>query len=211
MDVQRKVGEFQRDAQQRFLQGADCSSFVNPGSLHITLGMLRLLSPADVSRAVEFLRSLGKEVAEILGPKPLLVAIGKLAAMEPNPSQARIIYAKADDFDDSGRLHRLCAFVRDKFDDAGYIDEKRELKVHVTLVRAKPAHDDRGVESSEDTLAEAKKGKARGGFSVNAVPLLKEFGALSFGMCRVGQIQIARRFRHTESGAYENDGALLLS
>ncbi|KAJ2545433.1 activating signal cointegrator 1 complex subunit [Coemansia sp. RSA 1853] len=200
IDMQRKVGEFQRDA-QRVLQNVDNSSFVHPGSLHITLGMLRLLSPKDVTRAVEFLRSLAKDVAEIVGTKPLLVSVGQLATMEA-ASQARTIYANADDFDNSGRLRRLCAFVRDKFDSAGYIDEKRELKIHVSIVRAKPAHSS----ADEDDLAE----KGSRGFSVNAGPLLKEFGSMSFGVCRVGQIQIARRFRHAENGAYENDGALSL-
>ncbi|KAJ2142116.1 activating signal cointegrator 1 complex subunit [Coemansia sp. RSA 678] len=201
IDVQRKVGEFQRDA-QRILQNVDSSSFVHPGSLHITLGMLRLLSPADVTRAVEFLRSLAKDVAEIVGTKPLLVSVGQLAAMEA-ASQARTIYAHADDFDNSGRLRRLCAFVHDKFDSAGYIDEKRELKIHVSVVRAKPAS--RSVDDEDDLPRKGSRG-----FSVNAVPLLKEFGTMSFGVCRVGQIQIARRFRHAENGAYENDGALSL-
>ncbi|KAJ2502640.1 activating signal cointegrator 1 complex subunit [Coemansia sp. RSA 1972] len=200
IDVQRKVGEFQRDAQQ-VLQNVDSSSFVHPGSLHITLGMLRLLSPKDVARAVEFLRSLAKDVAEIVGTKPLLVSIGHLATMEA-ASQARTIYAHADDFDNSGRLPRLCAFVRDRFDSAGYIDEKRELKIHISIVRAKPA----SGSVDEDDLAK----KSSRGFSVNAGPLLKEFGTISFGVCRVGQIQIARRFRHAENGAYENDGALSL-
>ncbi|KAJ1838648.1 activating signal cointegrator 1 complex subunit [Coemansia sp. RSA 2706] len=211
LDVQRKVGEFQRDVQQRFIQNADCSSFVNPGSLHITIGMLRLLAPADVTKAVEFLKSLGKDIDGILGARPLLVNVGKLATMEPNPSQARIIYTNVDDFDDGGRLKQLCALVRDKFDEAGYIDEKRELKIHVTLVRAKPARDADADSSAGAPAGDTKRGRPRNGFSVNAAPLLKEFGALSFGVCRIGQIQIARRFRHTESGAYENDGALQLA
>ncbi|KAJ2844796.1 activating signal cointegrator 1 complex subunit [Coemansia brasiliensis] len=210
LDVQRRVGEFQREAHQRFLQGADCTSFVQPGSLHITIGMLRLLSPAEIAKAVEFLKSLESGIRKLIGTRPLLAKIGQLAAMESDPAQSRIIFAKAEDFDGNKRLEQLCTFVRSKFDEAGYIDEKRELKIHITVFRAKPARDC-DPHCSEQQAAETQgRGKLRSGFSVNAVSLLKEFKNLSFGICRIGQIQIARRFRHTETGAYVNDGALEL-
>ncbi|KAJ1733966.1 activating signal cointegrator 1 complex subunit [Coemansia biformis] len=199
--VQRKVGEFQRDAEGGLLRAVASSSFVRPGSLHITLGMLRLLTPADVAEAVKLLKSLEEDIRQLLGSRPLVVKIGQLAAMESDPAKARVIYARAEDFEDQdkGRLQRLCYFVRDRFDREGYIDEKRELKIHVSLVRAKPA---RG--------SEASGAETDGGFTVNAAPLLREFGALSFGVSRLGQVQIARRFRHTENGAYESDGSVPL-
>ncbi|KAJ1743878.1 activating signal cointegrator 1 complex subunit [Coemansia sp. RSA 989] len=204
LDVQRKVGEFQREAHQRFLQNVDCTSFVQPGSLHITIGMLRLLSPAEVAKAVEFLKSLESGIRQVIGTRPLVATIGQLAAMESDPAQSRIIYAKAEDFDKDRRLEQLCRYVRSKFDEGGYIDEKRELKIHATVFRAKPARD------SDPHGGQETSGKARSGFSVNAVPLLKEFKTLSFGVCRIGQIQIARRFRHNENGAYLHDGVLEL-
>ncbi|KAJ2450476.1 activating signal cointegrator 1 complex subunit [Coemansia sp. RSA 2336] len=200
LDVQRKVGEFQREAHRRFLPNVHAGSFVEPGSLHITIGMLRLLSPKEVAKAVEFLKSLESGIRKVIGSRPLLATIGRLRAMEADPAQSRIIYAQAEDFDKEGRLEQLCRFVRGKFDEAGYIDERRALKIHATVVRAKPARD-------SDPQG---GGGARSGFAVDAVPLLREFKALSFGVCRIGQIQIARRFRHDENGAYINDGALEL-
>ncbi|KAJ2798965.1 activating signal cointegrator 1 complex subunit [Coemansia guatemalensis] len=222
LDIQRKIEEFQNDAKQRFLRVVDSAGFVQPGSLHITLGMLRLLTPDKVTEAVELLRSLSSEIHELLGSRPLVVKVGQLAAMEPDVTRARIIYANVEEFagPDGDRLQKLCAFVRDAFDSKGFIDEDRPLKIHVTVIRARAAQsgdpdDVNGAAASAATAeqtegADQKKGKARGGFSVNAGPLLRELGGLSFGVCRIGQIQIARRFRHAANGAYENDGSVAL-
>ncbi|PIA18271.1 hypothetical protein COEREDRAFT_79780 [Coemansia reversa NRRL 1564] len=217
--MQRKIEEFQNDAKQRFLRTVDNSGFVHPGSLHITLGMLRLLTPDKVSEAVELLRTLSNEMHEILGLRPLVVKVGRLATMESDVTKARVIYANVEDFSgaDDDRLQRLCVFVRDSFDRKGFIDEDRPLKIHVTLIRAKTGQSGSAdemkaaVATPEQTEGtEQRKGKVRGGFSVNAGPLLKELGGLSFGVCRLGQIQIARRFRHASNGAYENDGSVAL-
>ncbi|KAJ2766828.1 activating signal cointegrator 1 complex subunit [Coemansia nantahalensis] len=197
-DVQRRVGDFKRDVGQGALRAVSAGSFSRPGSLHITLGMLRLLTPAEVTRAAELLKSLDDEIRQILDSRQLVVTVGRLAVMEADPARARVVYACVEDYEDrdQGRLQRVCDFVRDRFDREGYIDEKRPLKIHVTLVRAKPARGSDGDDSR--------------GFTVDAKPLLKEFGALSFGVCRLGQIQIARRFTQTDSGAYESDGTLHL-
>ncbi|KAJ2615843.1 activating signal cointegrator 1 complex subunit [Coemansia sp. RSA 1365] len=217
--MQRKIEEFQHDAKQRFLRTVDNSGFVHPGSLHITLGMLRLLTPDKVAEAVELLKSLSNEIHEILGLRPLVVKIGHLATMESDITKARVIYAKVEDFSeaDDDRLQKLCVFVRNSFDSKGFIDEERPFKIHVTIIRAK-ARQSSGTDETEAPVAtpeqtegtEQRKGKMHGGFSVNAGPLLKELGALSFGVCRLGQIQIARRFRHAANGAYENDGSVAL-
>ncbi|KAJ2084005.1 activating signal cointegrator 1 complex subunit [Coemansia sp. RSA 988] len=220
--MQRKVEEFQHDAKQRFLRMLSKTGFIEPGSLHITLGMLRLLTPEKVTEAVELLKSLRNEIHQMLGSRPLVVKVGQLAVMEPDATKARIIYANVEDFagPDDDRLQRLCAFVRDSFDSKGFIDEDRPLKIHITLIRAReawPRDSDNVDQTSESVVAaeqtedtEQKKGKTRGAFSVNAGPLLKELGALSFGVCRIGQVQIARRFRLTPNGAYENDGSITL-
>ncbi|KAJ2776041.1 activating signal cointegrator 1 complex subunit [Coemansia javaensis] len=212
-DVQRRVGEFQRDAGSGHLRGAGRAGFVQPGSLHITVGMLRLLTPADVARAVALLKSLGDEVRQALEGRPLVVAVGRLAAMEPDPARARVIYACAEDFEDRdrGRLERVCRLVRGRFDSEGFIDEKRELKIHITIVRAAGGAKEPGAKDADAKEPGAKDAAgARGGSTVDARPLLKEFAALSFGVCRLGQIQIARRFARTETGAYESDGAIAL-
>ncbi|KAJ1813951.1 activating signal cointegrator 1 complex subunit, partial [Coemansia sp. RSA 2599] len=196
IDVQRRVKQFQDDVAREFLRDVDCRTFVDPGSLHITVGMLRLLTPAQVAGAIEYLKSLHAQIYDILGTRSLVVNIGRIKAMEQNPAKARVLYTLAEDFEASdNRLQRLCAFLRESFTNAGYIDEKRDLTIHVTVIKA------RSSERAEGTRSCA---------GINAVPLLKKHDMLSFGTCRLGQVQIARRFLHTESGAYESEGAVLL-
>ncbi|KAJ2603662.1 activating signal cointegrator 1 complex subunit [Coemansia sp. RSA 1722] len=204
IDVQRKVKQFQDDVAQEFLRDVDCKTFVDPGSLHITVGMLRLLTNAQVTSAVEYLKSLHTQIYDILGTRSLVVNVGRLRTMEKNPAKARILYTLAEDFEFSDhRLQRLCSFVRESFSQAGYIDERRDLTIHITVIKAR-------APSQKPTEAGFAEGGHRSAGIINAVPLLKRFDMMSFGTCRLGQVQIAKRFHHTESGAYDSEGCVLL-
>ncbi|KAJ2024740.1 activating signal cointegrator 1 complex subunit [Coemansia sp. S610] len=191
-DVQRRVGVFQSEIKE-FLRGANSSTMCDPAKLHVTVGMLRLLDPGQVASAVELLKSLQPQVHDVLGGRPLVIKLGHVAAMEDNPAKARTIYAGAQDFSNIGddRLRLVCELVRSAFDEAGYIDEKRELKIHVSLIRT-------------------KVGRAAGGGGFDATRLLKKHGKASLGTCRIGRIEIAHRFRFTEGGAYASEGSLVL-
>ncbi|KAJ2559886.1 activating signal cointegrator 1 complex subunit [Coemansia sp. RSA 1933] len=203
--VQRNIKSFQSRARRSAgLQNAADSSFVNPGSLHITLGMLRLKTPFEVRRASELLMSLSNGINGILGGRALKVHVYGLETMEEDPSAARILYTRVEDIETPERLNRMCAFVREAFKDAGYIDEERELKLHMTVVRAnKPS---RGAGPQNAASGNARRPR----FTVDARELLQESGQATFGTCQLEQIQIARRFLFTASGAYANDGILSL-
>ncbi|KAJ1887409.1 activating signal cointegrator 1 complex subunit [Kickxella alabastrina] len=201
IDVQRKVKLFQADVAREFLRDVDCRTFTDPESLHITIGMLRLLTPKEIAGAVELLKSLQKQISDELSARPLVIKVGQPKCMEPNVKMARVIHAQAGDFADDGRLRRLCEFVRAAFDQAGYIDDKRALKIHITVLKAKEA-----TECAENAGCAGKRACG----TINAAPLLKKFGGADFGICRVGQIQIAKRFQHTDAGAYDNEGFVLL-
>ncbi|KAJ1718498.1 activating signal cointegrator 1 complex subunit, partial [Coemansia erecta] len=142
-NVQRKVKEFQTDVAQGYLRDDSCQTFVEPASLHITIGMLRLLTLSEIAAAVDLLKSLEEQIYDILESRPLVASIGKVRAMEANAAKARVIYTQAEDFDGDGsnRLERMCRFVRKEFDKAGYIDEKRDLKIHITVLKAKSKTD----------------------------------------------------------------------
>ncbi|KAJ2394355.1 activating signal cointegrator 1 complex subunit [Coemansia sp. RSA 2559] len=204
-EVQRKVSDFQARAKlSAGFQNAANSSFVNPATMHVTLGMLRLQTPFEVGQAVALLRSLDKGINDILDGQPLKVRLCGLETMEQDPGAARILYARVEDAEETpGRLQRMCMFVREAFDMAGYIDEKRELKIHMTVVRANESKRAAGS-------GKAAFGKRRPPFTVDVRELLQDFGQGTFGTCRIEQVQIARRFRFTESGAYANDGFLTL-
>ncbi|KAJ2489062.1 activating signal cointegrator 1 complex subunit [Coemansia sp. RSA 2050] len=191
-DVRRRVGEFQSEIKE-YLRGAASSTVCDPAKLHVTVGMLRLLDPGQVASAVELLKSLQPKVHAALGGRPLVIKLGQAAAMEDNPSKARTIYASAQDFSSIGddRLRLVCELVRGAFDEAGYIDERRELKIHVSLIRT-------------------RAGRAAGGGGFDATRLLKKHGKASLGTCRIGRIEIARRFGFTGDGAYASEGSLAL-
>ncbi|KAJ2252729.1 activating signal cointegrator 1 complex subunit [Coemansia sp. RSA 455] len=192
-DVHRRVSGFQNEIKE-FLRGADSSSMCDPVKLHVTVGMLRLLNSEQVAGAVELLKSLQPQVHELLGGRPLVIKLGQVAAMEANPARARTIYTNAQDFSNIGddRLRLVCELVRGAFDKAGYIDEKRELKIHVSLVRTKASR------------------ATGGGGGFDATRLLKRHGKVSLGTCRIGRIEIAKRFQFTEDGAYASEGALAM-
>ncbi|KAJ2514711.1 activating signal cointegrator 1 complex subunit [Coemansia sp. RSA 2049] len=205
--VQGKVVEFQNIARGRSgLEGMTESSFVKPSRMHITVGMLRLATEGDRRAAAGCLESLGRGVREILGGGALDVRVCGVETMERDAREARILYAKVEDAGTGGdRLRRVCEYVRDAFGRAGLIDDgmQRELKLHMTVVRA----------SGANPVANEGKGRRarnRQRFTVDARGLIEEFGQAPFGTCRIGQIQIARRFHFTEDGAYANDGILEL-
>ncbi|KAJ2002157.1 activating signal cointegrator 1 complex subunit [Coemansia thaxteri] len=199
--VQRRVGDFQKAVQQELPTVAERLSMTNPAQLHITAGMLRLITPEQVAKAVEMLKSLQAEVCGLLDDKPLVIKLGQLAAMEASLSQARTIYVHARELDESSseKLLQLCAMVRGVFDKEGYFDEKRPFKIHVTIFRSKW--------TKQGLLGECKRGS---GGVVDATSLFKSHGELSFGACRIDQIQIAKRFWFTESGAYVSEGSIAL-
>ncbi|KAJ2442440.1 activating signal cointegrator 1 complex subunit, partial [Coemansia sp. RSA 2424] len=97
-DVQRRVGAFQSQIGQERLRNVDCSSMCDTAKLHITIGMLRLTSPAEIAGAVDLLKSLQPEVYGVLKDRPLVIEIGGVAAMEADLARARVIYAGARDF-----------------------------------------------------------------------------------------------------------------
>ncbi|KAJ1948629.1 activating signal cointegrator 1 complex subunit [Linderina pennispora] len=204
LDVQRKVSEFQRDIHGEYFKSLSDTSFNAPASMHVTIGMLRLLTTSEIKGAVKLLKSLHQEVYELLGTRSLVVKVGNPAAMETNPSKARIIYLNLEDFEGAQRLEKVCGLVRSRFTDAGLIDEVRPLKIHATIMRA--AQDSPTAADEPSQAADDRRRDVR----VNAVPMLRRYGELSFGACKLGQIQIAKRFHFTDTGAYDSKGAILL-
>ncbi|KAJ2656630.1 hypothetical protein IWW48_004940 [Coemansia sp. RSA 1200] len=214
--VQGKVREFQNIAwRKRGLEGMSDSSFVKPSRMHITVGMLRLPTAEEQRAAAECLQSLEKGVREILGEgRALDVRVYGLETMEQDRREARILYAKVEDASESGgRLQSVCEYVRDAFGKAGFIDDgMRELKLHMTVIRAsgtRPVVGGGKGDAGQDGKGQSARSRRRR-FTVDARELIEEFGQESFGTCRIGQIQIARRFHFTEDGAYADDGCLQL-
>jgi AKAP7 2'5' RNA ligase-like domain len=67
-------------------------------------------------------------------PQPLTISLHGLSAF-PTLSDATVLYARAHDA--TARLHSFCIALRQQFIDAGFIEEKRDLVLHATLVNIK--------------------------------------------------------------------------
>ncbi|KAJ2908358.1 hypothetical protein GGI21_002966 [Coemansia aciculifera] len=84
--------------------------------------------------------------------------------MEADQERARVIYTGAYDSGAEGddRLVQVCNVVRGVFDKAGFIDEKRELRIHVTVLKSSTR------------------------LRFNATQLLNSHEDLSLGTCHIG-------------------------
>lgn len=118
---------------------------------HLTLGVMSLPSEEMVERAIELLRStdvkaLLQEAATVAAtattadaPKiskqqqqPLMISLRGLATMN-SPKRATLVYTRPHDPTD--RLQPFADAIRRRFVEEGLIvDEKRDLKLHLTLV-----------------------------------------------------------------------------
>lgn len=106
-------------------------------TMHLTLGVMALASPAHVQRAKEFVET-GIDFTQLLhslGPSsaaPLVVDLRGLETMGPR-LRTSVLYAVPHDI--TGRLRAFAEAVRGAFEKEGLVvEEERELKLHVTLV-----------------------------------------------------------------------------
>ncbi|RAO65819.1 uncharacterized protein BHQ10_001831 [Talaromyces amestolkiae] len=116
------------------------------GTVHLTLGVMRLTSPDRIHEAVKFLESL--EIDEILQEvqselaldtnesttlgygKPISVSLESLGTL-PKPKAATVLYANP--IDPTSRLHPFAVKIRQAFVDAGFIEQdfiKQRPKKH---------------------------------------------------------------------------------
>ncbi|WWC64967.1 uncharacterized protein I303_107581 [Kwoniella dejecticola CBS 10117] len=106
------------------------------GSLHLTLGVMHLNSPAEVDRAIAYLH--GEEVRgalDSLGTGPLVCTLSSLSSMR-SPKKTSVIYTEPLDSTDrllpvSRRINEL--FVKSNL----IIPENRPSRLHVTLINTR--------------------------------------------------------------------------
>lgn len=109
---------------------------IPPGALrpaqcfHLTLGVMSLTTPELVSRAASVLET--TDLRALLGAESLHISLRGLATMG-TPRKASVLYTIPRDA--TQRLQVFAEGVRQRFVDAGLVvDEKRELKLHATVL-----------------------------------------------------------------------------
>ncbi|KAL4080544.1 hypothetical protein J3A83DRAFT_22090 [Scleroderma citrinum] len=210
------------------LPGFDQSIVIAPRRLHLTLGVMTLVdsvtlaempdssrsqaSPAAPNRtvadALSLLRSLKPRIMELLVGSRLCVPLERMHIMEPDggdPDRAHVLWlGPSPDNADACRLQRVGELVSGAFRDAGFISERRPLKLHCTVVNT--------------IYRQPRPRGARQPFSYRALLASDAFrgqpvcdgGAVQvgFGTWEVSEIQICRMGSYGREGEYVSCGGV---
>jgi len=116
--------------------GVDSSIFQNPKKLHLTIGMLVLLSEQEIQQTCEMLQQCKEEfIDDISGGKPLEVEMSGIEYMNDDPGMVDVLYAKVHMKDGSNRLQELVDRVLERFQASGLIvKEWNSVKLHATVM-----------------------------------------------------------------------------
>jgi hypothetical protein len=111
-------------AHQPPIDGLDPSIIVNPRRLHLTLGVMALTPPSPppnhhndrqqnsgptLGDATTLLASLAPRIRALLDRSPLCVPLGRLAAMQQDPTRVHVLYVEPDlRSQDGRRLRAVC-------------------------------------------------------------------------------------------------------
>jgi activating signal cointegrator complex subunit 1 len=116
------------------------------GTIHLTLGVMSLLSEERLEAAIGLLKSLDlaglihdsvqkgfiEEGSEATDAKPLIISLSSLVSMHA-PQQTSILYATPED--PTERLYPFCTKLRSIFEAESYLTpDDRPLKLHATIV-----------------------------------------------------------------------------
>uniref|UniRef100_A0A8C9E496 Activating signal cointegrator 1 complex subunit 1 n=1 Tax=Phocoena sinus TaxID=42100 RepID=A0A8C9E496_PHOSS len=137
-EVQERFLKFQEEVLEKCSMdhGVDSTIFQNPKKLHLTIGMLVLLSDQEIQQTCEMLQQCKEEfIDDISGGKPLEVEIAGIEYMNDDPGMVDVLYAKVHMKDGSNRLQELVDRVLERFQASGLIvKEWNSVKLHATVM-----------------------------------------------------------------------------
>ncbi|EGN97767.1 hypothetical protein SERLA73DRAFT_182510 [Serpula lacrymans var. lacrymans S7.3] len=131
------------------ISGLDKSIVVAPRRLHLTLGVM-CLNPAlsgatstsqsfkTLPAALNLLSALKPRIMEMIGDKRLCVPLNFMDIMNPDRGdhdKAHVLWMGPSlDSEDAQLLKRVCEMVTKAFTDAGFVTDRRPLKLHCTVI-----------------------------------------------------------------------------
>ncbi|XP_067566716.1 activating signal cointegrator 1 complex subunit 1 isoform X3 [Pseudorca crassidens] len=137
-EVQERFLKFQEEVLEKCSMdhGVDSTIFQNPKKLHLTIGMLVLLSEQEIQQTCEMLQQCKEEfIDDISGGKPLEVEMAGIEYMNDDPGMVDVLYAKVHMKDGSNRLQELVDRVLERFQASGLIvKEWNSVKLHATVM-----------------------------------------------------------------------------
>ncbi|KAJ8594549.1 hypothetical protein M405DRAFT_850117 [Rhizopogon salebrosus TDB-379] len=125
------------------LPGLDSSVVIAPRRLHITLGVMALEDPLassnkTLANALALLSTLRPRVMEILNGHCLCIPLVEMNIMKPHRGDAEnahvLWFGPSLNTEDGQRLKTVSDFVNKAFRDAGFILDRRPLKLHCTIL-----------------------------------------------------------------------------
>ncbi|KAG2122443.1 kinase A anchor protein, partial [Suillus cothurnatus] len=197
------------------LPGVDRGIVIAPRRLHLTLGVMTLENSLASSRrtladAQALLGTLKTRVMELLDGHSLCIPLTEMNIMNPdrgNADNAHVLWlGPSMDTEDAQRLKSVSEFVNKAFSDAGFIQDRRPLKLHCTILNT------------------SHRRPYRQPFSYNAIltsSFIREFVRTShnfrdpvkvdFGTWKVDEIQICEMGSYGPEGEYVSCGCCSLA
>ncbi|KAG1728998.1 kinase A anchor protein [Suillus lakei] len=194
------------------LPGVDRGIVIAPRRLHLTLGLVS--SGRTLADAQALLLTLRTRVMELLNGHSLCIPLTEMNIMNPdrgNADNAHVLWLGPSlDTEDAQRLKTVSEFVNKAFSDAGFIQDRRPLKLHCTILNT----------------SQSRK-PHRQPFSYNAIlasPVIREFirtpleshdfrdpVKVEFGTWSVDEIQICKMGSYGPEGEYVSCGCCSLA
>ncbi|XP_053442199.1 activating signal cointegrator 1 complex subunit 1 isoform X2 [Nycticebus coucang] len=211
VEVQEGFLRFQEEVLEKCSMdhGVDSSIFQNPKKLHLTIGMLVLLSEEEVQQTREMLQQCKEEfINDISGGRPLEVEMAGIEYMNDDPGMVDVLYAKVHMKDGSNRLQELVDRVLERFQASGLIvKEWNSVKLHATVMNTLFRKDPNAEGRYNVYTADGKYiFKERESFDGRNV--LKLFENFYFGSLKLNSIHISQRFTVDNFGNYASCGQI---
>uniref|UniRef100_F6Q2Y1 Activating signal cointegrator 1 complex subunit 1 n=1 Tax=Bos taurus TaxID=9913 RepID=F6Q2Y1_BOVIN len=189
--------------------GVDSSIFQNPKKLHLTIGMLVLLSEQEIQQTCEMLQQCKEEfIDDISGGKPLEVEMSGIEYMNDDPGMVDVLYAKVHMKDGSNRLQELVDRVLERFQASGLIvKEWNSVKLHATVMNTL-FRKDPNAEGRYNLYTADGKYIFKERESFDGRNILKLFENFYFGTLKLNSIHISQRFTVDSFGNYASCGQI---
>ncbi|XP_064125766.1 activating signal cointegrator 1 complex subunit 1 isoform X2 [Loxodonta africana] len=208
-------------------RGVDGSIFQKPKKLHLTIGMLVLLSEQEIQQTCEMLQQCKEEfIEDICGGQPLEAEMAGIEYMNDDPGMVDVLYAKVHMKDGSNRfwllrvlplsppvssenlLQELADRVLERFQSSGLIvKEWNSVKLHATvmntLFRKDPNAEGRYNFYTPDGKCIFKERESFDGRNI-----LKLFENFYFGALKLNSIHVSQRFTADSFGNYASCGQI---
>eukprot|EP00794_Sanderia_malayensis_P011270 gene11270-12450_t len=184
-------------------RGFDERIFQIPQKLHLTIGMMVLMSDKEIEKAGEFLQQLKDEITrKYIGSKPMHVRLEGVECMNDDPSEIAVLYAKVRLADGSDRLHAIAEFIVDSFVSKGLMKREYDrVKLHATVINTKFLNIIEGEQTKDDS-SNRSHGQINKRSTFDARKVIQLCENFNFGETTVNSIHLSKRGTFGLDGRY---------